>query len=200
MFVSSHASFRFIEAQIAAADSTVRRVSYPDHVLFHARLRDLTEEHVEVLAETPGFHCRLQDDGDALVSITFAHDVPSHPDTDALECRLRLALEALVPGAEVVDIRHGVRYARDAGSPAAEALHRLRRDVHRASLLEDLEAVERDQLAEALHAVFRDFNELDEVLCNGGTVPSDWARRHPEGDRGAALQMADNARTLEMAS
>lgn len=170
---------------------------YPDHVLFHVRLRDLTEQQVEVLAETPGFHARLEDDDIALVSITFAHDIPSHPDTDALERRLRLAFEALVPGAEIIDVRGEPRWASDAGCPAADALHRLRRDVNRAASLDD---PDRDTLAEVLTTVFRDFAELDDLLCNGGSVPADWARRHPEGDRGAARQLADTTRPLVMAS
>lgn len=170
---------------------------YPDHVLFHVRLRDLTAQQVEVLAETPGFRCRLQEDDTALVSITFAHDVPSHPDTEALERRLRLALEALVPGSEVVDVRGEPRYAASGGCPAGDALHRLRRDVNRAGSFDDLD---RESLAEVLTTVVRDFTELDDLLCNGGSVPTDWARRHPEGDRGAARQLADSTRALVMAS
>jgi hypothetical protein len=159
---------------------------YPDSVLFHVRLRGLTGQEVEVLAEMPGFACRLEDSGLAVVRVDFAHSVPSWPDHEAMEQQLRLALAAVVPDAEIVEVMYGFRYARDAGSPAVEALHRLRRDVGR---LSDAEAWDRDELAEMLTVIAREFTHLDDWLCNGGSVPSEWARRHPEGDTKAAAQV-----------
>lgn len=170
---------------------------YPDSVLFHVRLRGLTKQQAEILADTPGFHCRLQDEGTTLVSIRFAHDVPSHPDPDALERRLRLALGELVPGADIRDVSYGFRYARDASSPATDALHCLRRAIGK---LPAVDSLEREELAEVLTIFAREFTHLDDLLCNGGTVPPEWIRRHPEGDRGAAQQIADTLRPVVMAS
>lgn len=163
------------------------RVCYPDSVLFQVRLRGLTEQHAEALAQMPGFSCRAEDSGIGLVRVHFAHAVPSHPDIDTMEQQLRLALAAVIPDVEIVEIVHGFRYARDAASPAAEALHQLRRDIGRMS---DVDGWDRDELAETLMIIAREFTLLDDWLCNGGSIPSDWARRHPEGDIKAAEQIA----------
>jgi hypothetical protein len=165
-------------------------VCYPDSVLFHVRLSGVSDQQAEVLADTPGFTCRLDEDGDCLVRVQFAHDVPSHPDVDALERRLRLALLAMAPDAEITDVRSGPRFTREPSSPAVEALHRLRRDSRRVSRVEDLD---HDDLVEMLTVFAREFSALDEWLCNGGSVPTEWARRHPGGDRRAAEQIADQA-------
>jgi hypothetical protein len=171
----------------------VPRVCYPDSVLFHVRLRGVTDEQVEVLADAPGFSCRPNDDGTHVVRMRFAHDVPSHPDTEAMEQQLRLALQAMAPDSEVIDVRFGLRYARDETSPAVDALHRLRRDVERLAAPDDLgRDLSRDELEEALTAFAREFRHLDEWLTNGGSIPADWARRHPAGDMQAAEQIADS--------
>lgn len=182
--------------QSAPGDSTVRCVCYPDSVLFHVRLGGLTEQEVEILAETPGFGCRVGDDGICLVSVRFAHDVPSEPDAEALERRLRLALQALVPGAEIVDVRFGFRFARDGASPGVQALHRLRRELRTA---QEAQGWEREALAELLTAIGREFAYLDDWLCNGGSMPSEWARRHPGGDAVAARQLANVVGPIAMA-
>lgn len=161
---------------------------YPDSVLFHVRLSGATEQQTEVLADTPGFTCRFDDDGDCLVRVQFAHDVPSPPDAEALERRLRLALLALAPDAEITDVRSGLRFACEPHSPAVEALHRLRRDVRRVPDIDDLD---HNELAEMLAVFAREFSALDQWLCNGGSIPGEWARRHPGGDQQAAEQIAD---------
>lgn len=171
-------------------------MSYPDSVLFHARLRGLSEDEVATLTETPGLNCRVLDDGTVLVRVDFAHAVPTMPDVEAMEHQLRLALEALVPDGEIIDVRYGLRHAQDAGSPAVEALHRLRREVGRLSISCELE---RDELVELLTVVAREFTHLDDWLCNGGSMPGDWVRRHPEGDRTAARQIAQRRRPVAMA-
>jgi hypothetical protein len=181
--VSSH---RRINERPGAAGSTVRAVCYPDSVLFHVRLRGVTEEQAQIVANAPGFHCRFDDDGPSLVSIRLAHDVPCQPDTDAMEQRVRLALHELVPDAEIVDVRFGLRFAREEVSPALEALHRLRRDIRHMPALDD---VDRDDLAETLTVIAREFAHLDEWLCNGGSLPREWARRHPQGDKQTTAQI-----------
>lgn len=139
-----------------------------------------------MVADTPGFQCRYEEDGPSLVSIRLAHDVPSEPDTDAMEQRVRLALHELLPDAEIVDVRFGLRFASEEVSPALEALHRLRRDVRRLPVLEELG---HDDLVETLTVVAREFTHLDEWLCNGGSLPREWARRHPQGDKQATAQI-----------
>jgi hypothetical protein len=147
----------------------------------------VTEQQAADLADTPGFTCRFED-GDCLVCVQFAHDVPSHPDTEALERRLRLALHALAPEAEITDVRSGLRFASEPNSPAIEALHRLRRAVRHVADVEGLDAVE---LVEQLAVFSREFATLDAWLCNGGSIPGEWARRHPDGDQRAAEQIAE---------
>lgn len=164
---------------------------YPDSVLYHVRLRGLTAQQAEVLVDTPGFDVLDADTDTCLVRVSFAHDVPSPPDTDALERRLRLALLALVPGAEIADVRFGVRFDQDAASPAVEALHRLRRDVNRVGSVDELAGVNAEQLAEIVAVFVREFHSLDEWLCNGGSIPREWARRHPGGDGHTMEQIAD---------
>lgn len=159
---------------------------YPDSVLFHVHLRGLTEDHLQALVDAPGFTCRAGDDATAIVSIRFAHDVPSQPDAEALERRLRLALQALVPGAEITDVRYGFRHSREPVSPALVALHRLRQHLGR---LDGPAEPDSEGLAQTLQAVSEEFARLDDWLCNGGSLPSEWARRHPGGDEQAARQV-----------
>lgn len=188
---------RAVDARDRSTASTVPRMCYPDSVLYHVRLRGLTGPEAEGVEEAPGFSCRPNDDGTHIVRMRFAHDVPSHPDTDAMEHQLRLALQAMAPSAEILDVRFGLRYARDADSPAVQALHRLRRDVERFAEPDMLDGLARDDLAETLTAFTREFRALDEFLTNGGSVPSDWARRHPAGDRQAVEQIADSLAETE---
>lgn len=185
-----------ISERVSVVGSSVPGV-YPDSVLFHIRLRGVTEQGVEALAETPGFHCRVEDDDATLVSIRLAHDVPSPPDTKAMEKRLRLALHSLAPGAEIIDVRSGPRHSPEVPSLAVQSLHCLRRHLGRPI---DVEEMDWDTLTELWTIMRREFLQLDEFLCNGGSLPADWARRHPQGDERAFEQVAASHAPVAMAS
>lgn len=187
---------RPINERRGAAGSTVAAVCYPDSVLFHARLRGVTVEQAQIVADAPGFHCRFDEDSPTLVSIRLAHDVPCEPDTKAMEQRVRLALHELLPDAEIIDMRHGLRFAPEDHSPALAALHRLRRDIR---CLPALDELDRDELAETLTVIAREFTHLDEWLCNGGSLPREWARRHPQGDKQTTAQIVASHAPREVA-
>lgn len=160
---------------------------YPNSVLFHVRLRGLDDDQVRALSQAPGISCRLEDDDVGLVRMEFANPVPSWPNVRGMESDLTAALRELAPTAEIVDVRYGYRYDADIGSPAVEALRRLRIDLARIPTRDELDA---DELTELLTVIAREFTILDIWMCNGGSTPMEWVRRHPDGDLQANTELA----------
>jgi hypothetical protein len=159
-------------------------VCYPNSVLINIRIRGLTAEQIKALIAEPGLDCSDVDDDTVRARIEIAHDIPSWPDLGALQTKVKVMVADIAPQAQIVDVRAGYRYAHDTGSPAEAALHRLR---SRAGVLAgDLGDVE---LGELLTAVLRDFTVLDGWLREGGSLPPDWARRHPAGDPDVARRL-----------
>lgn len=164
---------------------------YPNSVLIHIRLRGLTAEQTRALAEAPGLTCHRIEDDLVRARIEVAHGLPTWPDLDALQGMVREMVGELVPEAEVVDIRAGYRYDSDADSPAEPALHRLRSVANQAR--GEIPDGDRDEL---LTSLLRDFTVVDNWLSQGGSLPPDWARRHPAGDHSVARRLVEGASAM----
>lgn len=157
---------------------------YPNYVLIHIRLSGLTDQQVKTLADAPGLRCSDVDEGTVRAQIEIAHDLPTWPDLNALQDMVRTMVTDLVPHAKILDVRGSYRYAFDAASPAEAALHRLRSSAERA-----LKAAPGTDCGELLTAVVRDWRVVDDWLSNGGSLPTDWARRHPAGNHTVAQKI-----------
>lgn len=152
-------------------------MSYPTYVLIHVRLRGLTDQQVQALESTPGLRCSHVDDDTVRAQIEIAHELPTWPDLAALQDMVRTMVTDLVPGAQIVDVLGSYRYDYDAASPAEAALHRLRSSAEQAR-----KAAPETDCGELLTRVLRDLKIVDDCLSNGGSLPTDWARRQPAGD------------------